>query len=149
MSHELFHPETDAEILACLPVMQALRPHLQHGPAFVAQVRRQADHGYRLLALRDGGEVLACAGYRVTESLLRGRFLYVDDLVTRADQRSRGHGERLLQALVAEARAAGCSALVLDSGLDNRHAHRFYLRQRLDIRAFRFAIELAEDRTRR
>lgn len=138
----LFHPETDAEVLACLPVMQELRPHLREGDAFVAQVRRQADHGYRLLALRRGGEILACAGYRVTESLVRGRFLYVDDLVTRNDERSRGHGERLLHALVAEARAAGCRTLVLDSGLDNRHAHRFYLRQRLDIRAFRFAMEL-------
>lgn len=62
--------------------------------------------------------------------------------MTRQDQRSRGHGERLLHALVAEARVAGCRALVLDSGLDNPQAHRFYLRQRLDIRAFRFAMEL-------
>ena len=140
---ELFQLQTDAEILACLPVMRELRPHLRDGDAFVAQVRRQADQGYRLLALRDDGEVLACAGYRLTDSLLRGRFLYVDDLVTRKDQRSRGHGERLLHALVAEARVAGCSALVLDSGLDNPQAHRFYLRHRLAIRAFRFALELS------
>jgi len=31
---------------------------------------------------------------------------------------------------------------VLDSGVDNVGAHRFYMRQGLDIRAFRFARAL-------
>jgi len=35
-----------------------------------------------------------------------------------------------------------CHALVLDSGVDNVGAHRFYMRQGLDIRAFRFARAL-------
>src|SRR5215472_9451918 len=100
--------ESEAEIRACLPVLRELRPHLGDDADCLAQIRRQAEQGYRLLAVWRGETVVACAGYRVSESLIRGRFLYVDDLVTRAEERSRGHGERLLQALAEIARAEDC-----------------------------------------
>jgi GNAT superfamily N-acetyltransferase len=134
--------DSDAEIAACFPVMRELRPPLADAPSFVAQVKRQAEHGYRLLALWRGGHVVACAGYRVSENLVRGRHLYVDDLVTTASERSQGHGDRLFDALVAETRRAGCRWLVLDSGLDNGAAHRFYFRRRLTVAAFRFALPI-------
>lgn len=42
---ELFHPQTDDELLACLPVMQALRPHLRDGVAFLVQVAARPTRG--------------------------------------------------------------------------------------------------------
>jgi len=134
--------ESDAAIAACFPIMRELRPLLADAPSFVAQVKRQATHGYRLLALWRGEAVVACAGWRVSENLIRGRHLYVDDLVTTASERSQRHGDRLFDALVAEARRADCRWLVLDSGLENGAAHRFYFRRRLSIAAFRFALPL-------
>jgi ribosomal protein S18 acetylase RimI-like enzyme len=134
--------ETDQALAACFGVMRQLRPHLTDAASFVAQVHRQEAHGYRVLALWDGARVVACAGYRVSENLIRGRHMYVDDLVTDASARSRGHGDLLFDALVAEARRQDCRCLVLDSGLDNGAAHRFYFRRRLTIAAFRFALPL-------
>ncbi len=136
------HADTDVEIGACLGVMKELRPHLGDATAFVAQIRRQMAAGYRLLALWRGDRVVACAGYRVQENLIRGRHLYVDDLVTTAEERSRGHGERLFEALIAEACAQDCGWLVLDSGVNLAKAHRFYFRQRMTITAFRFGLPL-------
>jgi GNAT superfamily N-acetyltransferase len=136
---------SDAEIEACFPVMRELRPPLADAPSFLAQVRRQAEHGYRLLALWRGagmGQVVACAGYRVSENLIRGRHLYVDDLVTTAAERSRRHGDALFDALLAEARRQDCRWFVLDSGLENGAAHRFYFRRRMTLAAFRFALPL-------
>jgi ribosomal protein S18 acetylase RimI-like enzyme len=134
--------ESEAEIRACLPVLRELRPHLGEDAACLAQIRRQAAQGYRLLALWRGELVVACAGYRVSENLIRGRFLYVDDLVTRAGERSQGHGERLLHALADLARELDCRAITLDTGLDNNRGQRFYLRHGLDIVAFRLARPL-------
>ena len=37
------------------------------------------------------------------------------------------------------ARAAGCSVLDLDSGVQRRDAHRFYMREGLTISSFHFA----------
>jgi ribosomal protein S18 acetylase RimI-like enzyme len=138
----LAHAETDDEIAACFPVMKELRTHLSGADELVARVRRQQRDGYRLLALWDGGRAVACAGYRITENLVRGAFLYVDDLVTATDERSLGLGAKLLTAIEGEARSRGLRNIVLDSNLQNGRAHRFYFRQGFAIRSFRFARTL-------
>ena len=135
--------ETDDAIAACFPVMVQLRPHLAAGD-FVSRVRRMQGEGYHLAARHDAaGTVHACAGFRVMEMLhADGRVLYVDDLVTDAAARSCGHGEALLAWLTAQARAAGCRRLDLDSGVQRHDAHRFYLRQRMAIVSHHFSLRL-------
>lgn len=134
--------ETDAAIAACHPVVAELRPHIATPEALVEQVRRQAAEGYRLAYVEDGGRPVACAGYRIVEMLAHGRFLYVDDLVTLASERSRGHGDALLDWLEAEARRAGCRSLQLDSGTQRTAAHRFYFRKRMVVNSFHFWMAL-------
>lgn len=132
---------SDDEIARCLPVMAQLRPYLDAGDAeaFVARVRRMQGTGF-LLAYRadDAGVVRAVAGYRYLEQLVRGRTLYVDDLVTDADARSTGHGAALLEWLYGEACAARCNALTLDSGVQRHQAHRFYFREGMHVVGFHF-----------
>ena len=81
---------TPDEILRCFAVMAELRPHLKE-PEFLARVQRQQRAGYHLACLSEKGKVLALAGYRFSESLSWGKFMYVDDLVTAEKSRSRGH----------------------------------------------------------
>ncbi|WP_338758935.1 GNAT family N-acetyltransferase [Massilia sp. METH4] len=123
--------ESEEDYLASFAVMQELRPHLGDAAAFAEQARRQAGQGYRLLAAWQDGQIRALAGYRVQENLIYGRFLYVDDLVTSARARGQGLGARLIGALREEAREQACSHLVLDTGLANALAQRFYYRQGL------------------
>ena len=140
-----FRDVGEAEIGACYELMRQLRPHLKSQEEFIARWRRQSADGYRILALwgEDGNPgPRALAGYRVTENLVHGKFLYVDDLVAEKAERSRGYGARLLDKLKAEGRALGCNKLVLDTGLDNYLAHRFYFRQGLLAQALRFNIPL-------
>jgi GNAT superfamily N-acetyltransferase len=132
---------SDDEILACHPVMAQLRPHVPAAD-FVTRVRRQQEQGYRLAALHREAHVVAVAGYRLGENLSAGRHLYVDDLVTDAGLRSAGHGGALFDWLVGQARAAGCAALLLDSGVQRHAAHRFYLARRLEIRSHHFVLPL-------
>jgi GNAT superfamily N-acetyltransferase len=128
---------TDADIEACYPVMAQLRPHV---PAedFVTRVRRMETTGYRLASIGDGGMVRAVAGYRFLDQLVRGKVLYVDDLVTDEAARSQGYGEALIAWLHAHAREEGCTALELDSGVHRDSAHRFYFRHRMTITAYHF-----------
>lgn len=122
---------SDLDYQACFDVMRELRPHLCDVAAFTEQVRRQAAQGYRLLAAWQDDQVKALAGYRIQESLLYGRFLYVDDLVTSADARRHRLGEKLIDALREAARGQGCANFVLDTGLGNALGQRFYFRQGL------------------
>lgn len=138
--------ESDSDIAACFPVMRQLRPQLIHDD-FTARVRRQMSAGYRLVSLSEAGVVRAVAGYRISENLAWGRFLYVDDLVTDESRRSRGHGRALLAWLHDEARRQGCVQLHLDSGKRRVDAHRFYLREGFDDAGLHFAkTALAEER---
>lgn len=127
----LEHVETEAQRLASFDVMKELRPHLADDESFAAQVARQAGEGYRLLAAWQDGQVAGLAGYRLQENLIYGRFIYVDDLVVSSRVRSRQIGQRLLDAVRGEARRLGCNRLVLDTGLANSMAQRFYFRQGL------------------
>ena len=133
--------ETDADIVRCFPVMAQLRPHLVAAD-FVGRVRRMRTEGFCLAFLEDEGVVRAVAGYRFYDKLFSGRNLYVDDLVTDAASRSRGHGAALLAWLAAEARRRGCVQLELDSGVQRFDAHRFYFRERMHVSAYHFVTAL-------
>jgi GNAT superfamily N-acetyltransferase len=132
---------TRDEILRCFPVMAELRPHLKEAE-FVARVQRQQRAGYHLACLSEKGNVLALAGYRYSESLSWGKFMYVDDLVTAEKARSRGHGQKLIKWLINQAKARDCDQFHLDSGVQRFGAHRFYLASRMDIIAHHFAMKL-------
>ncbi len=133
--------QTDSEIARCFPIMQQLRPHLFESE-FVTRVRTMQQAGFYLAALEVDGTVAAVAGYRFLEKLFSGRNLYVDDLVTDGQQRSRGHGAALLNWLYAQAQTHDCTQLELDSGVQRFEAHRFYFRERLHISAYHFVIKL-------
>lgn len=133
---------TDDELRAAFAVMKQLRPHLDED-AFVAQARRQQRaHDWKLAVRFDGERAVACAGYRIGEWLAWGKALCVDDLVTDERARSSGHGDALFEWLCAAAREAGCAQLHLDSGVQRFGAHRFYLRNRMDITSHHFARRL-------
>jgi len=139
MMPELHHVETDRDIAACFAVLRQLRPSLEDAAELVGRVRRQQETGYRLLAAWDGARVVGAAGYRIQEILIRGPFVYVDDLVVLDEDRSQRWGARLLDQLTVYAEQAGCARLVLDTGLSNALAQRFYFRAGLLPGALRFA----------
>jgi GNAT superfamily N-acetyltransferase len=126
------------ELTACHPVMRQLRTHLDQS-AFLNNVKRMRMDGYRLVYLADP-DVRAVAGYRKMELLATGTILYVDDLVTASEFRSRGYGRHLLAWLFEEARRLDCQYLELDSGLQRLDAHRFYEREGMKKTAFHFSI---------
>ncbi len=103
--------------------------------------RQQEDSGYEFAYLTDG-TVKAVAGFRISECLAWGKFLYVDDLVAGSGDRSRGYGGILFDWLVGYAREAGCDEFHLDSGVQRFDAHRFYLRKRMAIEAHHFGLKL-------
>ena len=131
---------TESEIRATFPVMKQLRTHLTEDK-YVEMVQRQRElHSYHVVAVIENGRIQAVAGYRITECLAFGHFLYVDDLITDERARSKNHGRELMAWLVDEAKKHGCGQLHLDSGVQRHAAHRFYLRERMDITAYHFAL---------
>ena len=134
--------ETDEQIAATYDVMRQLRPHLSR-EEYVPLVRgMMASDGFRLAAVTDEGQVRAVAGYRYMTMLYCGRLLYLDDLVSDEQSRSRGYGRALLDWLKEEGRREGCTELQLISRTTREGAHRFYFREGFGIECFQFRTRL-------
>jgi GNAT superfamily N-acetyltransferase len=130
------------EIIECFPVITELRPHLEL-TEFLTQVQRQQQQfNYQLVYFQVDETVQAVAGFRISESLAWGKFLYIDDLVSKSGDRSKGYGGELFDWLIDYARTENCQQLTLDSGVQRFAAHRFYLRQRMEITSHHFTIKL-------
>lgn len=135
--------------LAAVALLE-LRPHLGTPEALLDRVKAQRATGYRLAGSWERGDpdAAAVAGFRVAENLAWGRLLHVDDLITRAALRGRGHADAVMTWLAGEAAREGCDELHLDSGVgpERADAHRFYFRHGMRITSYHFATRLPSGR---
>jgi GNAT superfamily N-acetyltransferase len=135
------------ETLLAYAAMRELRPHVDSETEFVARVNDvQRPGGYRLVASFEPGDSIAAAaaGFRISDMLAWGRYLYVDDLVTRESARRAGHATGLLDWLRTEAERNGCDSFQLDSASHRHDAHRLYLRWGLSITGHHFGRVLRD-----
>lgn len=133
---------TEKEIDACYDVMSELRTHIARED-FLPRVRRQMEgFDYRLVYLEDEGEVKAVAGIRISEWLHGGKYVEIDDLVSKSGERSKGYGGKLFDWVVDFAKVEECDHVRLLSGVQRFDAHRFYLAKRMNIEAHYFTVKL-------
>ena len=135
--------KTPEEILKCTEVMQALRSQLNK-ENIVPILHDMMTRGYHLVFIEEDGKAVCASGYRFTEHLHWGKAIYVDDLSTLDGYRKKGYARALLDYIVAEAKAAHCREVHLDSGLTPQRydAHRMYLKYGFNITSHHFALKL-------
>jgi GNAT superfamily N-acetyltransferase len=133
---------SDEEVRATYPVMSQLRPEIKKSDYVGLVALQRTEGGFQLAVLWEFGQITCVAGFRVCRSLGWGKYLYVDDLVTDEQYRSRGAGQTMFEWLVERARLLQCQELRLDSAVYRREAHRFYFRERMDIACFHFRLKL-------
>ncbi|MEC7823062.1 MAG: GNAT family N-acetyltransferase [Pseudomonadota bacterium] len=134
---------SDNEIEKCFDVMSELRPHLERSK-FLHTVREMESHGFKLAYIEDANTVVAVAGYRIAQNLFLGKHLYIDDIVTSQNIRSKGYGDTLYKWLRKKAQNTGCTHIHLDSAVHRGDTHRFYFRQGLTISSFHFREKLVD-----
>jgi len=69
------------------------------------------------VAIEDGGRIVAVMGYRFLSDFVRGKHVYVDDLVSTESARSKGLGAELLKFAEDVAARSGCKSLRLCTGI--------------------------------
>lgn len=133
--------KSEQEILDCYSVMAELRPHLKHDD-FVLTIKRLGETARLQLAYLNNGGVKAVAGFRISEWLAGGKYLEIEDLVTKSDERSKGYGGDLFDWLVKHAEENNCDHIRLVSRVTRFDAHRFYQNKRMIIDAYYFSRQL-------
>ena len=132
--------ESDEDLERVSDVLLELRPAFDRD-SLIERIRLQQSEGYQVACVEADGAVLCVAGFVVGWKLAWGKHIYVDDLVTASDARSRGAGAAMIEWLKSHARSLGCEQLHLDSGVQRFAAHRFYLRARFVISSHHFSID--------
>ncbi len=123
---EIVELTTEAELREGYAVMLELRTQLDE-TQYMALLAEMQPRGYRQFAVRDDvGNIVAMAGIFFNVNLYYGHYLWVYDLITTANARSKGYGQALLGHLEQLARAADCDTIALSSGMQRLDAHRFY-----------------------
>jgi GNAT superfamily N-acetyltransferase len=134
--------KSDSEIMLTFSTVNQLRPHLLRDYYLDKIKQLQDKYGYTIVAVIEDDEVKAAAGYRITESLAWGNYLYLDDLITNETSRRNGYAKMLLDWLINQAQINNCEQFHLDSGVQRHDAHRFYLKNRLDISCHHFQMSV-------
>ena len=137
----LKHLETADEIRSSFRAFTILRPKLDE-ETFVEQALRQLQQGYKVTAIVEGDQVVSAAGYRFSESLGWGKFIYIDDLVTHPDARGKGYAGQLLDYIHQLALENNCDSIHLDSGHSRYDAHRLYLNHKFIMTSHHFRRQL-------
>ena len=114
------------DINDCYVIIKQLHTELTHSE-YLKTMERLSGSEYKLVALYVDGVAKSVAGFHIGESFAWKKYLYVDDMVTDEESRSRGFGEKLLSWIEAYAAEAQCEQLHLDSRVIRHGAHKFYM----------------------
>ncbi|SES44511.1 GNAT family N-acetyltransferase [Psychrobacillus sp. OK032] len=114
------------EIIEAFPIMKQLRTHLDESTYLELVLEAQEVDRYKMLALFYEDKIVAVTGFKPMTTLYYGRFVWVCDLVTDTNIRSKGYGEKLLTHVHEWARENKYESVALSSGLQRTNAHRFY-----------------------
>lgn len=130
------------ELERCFPVMNELRPHLTVYSYLELYAKAHEADGYEIVALENENQVLAVMGYRILYDYVRGKHLYIDDLVATEKFRSQGLGAKLLAHAEVIARDQVCNSLRLATGIENALGKKFYEREGWTLRSVTYVKNL-------
>ena len=115
------------------PALVALYQHLNPGdaPPTAEAVRAVFAHpGLRHFGLDLGGQLIASCNLAVIPNLTRGGQAYgvIENVVTHADHRGRGHGQAVVRHAIEQAWGSGCYKVVLTTSRKDPAVWAFYER---------------------
>lgn len=117
--------ETPEEWREAWPLILDLRPEFNETD-FLAWREGLLSEGYVLWGAEFEGRIVSIAGVTILPHVSRRRDLWLHDMATLPEMRSRGFGRRLIDHLVEFAKRRGCTLVVVHSHPDDHEAHRFY-----------------------
>jgi len=118
--------QTNEEFIEAFQVIKQLRTHLDEATYLDLVNEARVKDRYHMIALYNGGEIVAVVGFKPMTTLYYGRFIWVCDLVTDQKIRSKGYGKKLLSYVHSLAIEEGYENIALSSGLQRVEAHHFY-----------------------
>ncbi len=142
MEKRIFTVNGKNDLERCYPVMKELRPQLTFEDYLSIYEQSHSADGYEIVAIENENRIRAVMGYRFLSDFVRGKHVYIDDLVSTESARSQGLGAELLKFAEELARTNGCKSLRLCTGLENEGGMKFYDRNGWKKRSFAYVKKI-------
>jgi len=114
-----------SEAEQAFPIISQLRPHLSLDE-YISTVKLMEDNGYKIICVFGNGKIVSYAGFARLVNLYYGEHIWVYDLITDENERSKGYGRLLLAYIEEYAKSNRLNCVALSSGIQREDAHRFY-----------------------
>ena len=124
------------------PIMKELRTYLSKDLFFQLYKTLSKESNYILVGIFENNHLAGFVGYRYTSDFIRGKHLYIDDLIIKKSLRSKGLGTKLLNFLVDESRKRGVHTIRLNTHKDNTRAINFYKDQGFENTSLSFELNI-------
>ncbi len=116
---------TRQQYMEAFPILSQLRTDLEEN-TFLELLQEMQKDGYLLYGLYANKELVSVAGLAWRINFYSKKHIFIYDLVTDQQHRSKGYGDRLLEYIHKLARENGAQYVALESGIQRLDAHRFY-----------------------
>lgn len=135
--------KTPSDLEKLYPLLAELRTHLTYESFLDIYHHAHKNDQYELVGFFEEDNVIALIGYRVLYDFVRGRHLYIDDLITNEIVRSQGLGAKVLEFAEEKARELKCTGgLRLCAGIENAGGIKFYEKNGWKARALAFVKKI-------
>ena len=135
--------QTQSDLENMYPLLVELRPHLTYENFLDSYNNAHKNDQYELVGFYEDDNLIALIGYRVLYDFVRGRHLYIDDLITSVTVRSKGLGAKVLEFAEEKAHELNCTGgLRLCVGLENTRGIKFYEKNGWKARTFAYTKKI-------
>ncbi|MFE7083516.1 GNAT family N-acetyltransferase [Priestia megaterium] len=116
---------TQDQFLEAFPIVNQLRTDLTE-QSYLELLKQMKQSGYKLFALYKERSIVTVAGISLQINFYNKKYVFVYDLITDTEHRSKGYGYKLLRYIDEWAKSNGAKYIALESGIQRIDAHKFY-----------------------
>lgn len=129
------------EMLPHYDLLLQLNPNVGR-KSYESMLKEMIPKGYGMVLVMAGDKCIGLSGYWINTMLWCGKYIEMDNVIIDKNYRSKGIGKLLLDWITEKGKKEGCKSIGLDAYVENKGAHKFYLREGFIIKGFHFIKEI-------
>ena len=133
---------TKTEIALAFPILTQHHKHISEEDFSKCIDEILSEQNYQMISSYIGEELVGIAGYWVLTRFYSGKYVQVGNMVVDEKHRNLGIGKTMLEFIEDEGKRQGCQHFILDSRLDNKKSHDFYLREGFEVMGYHFMKDI-------
>ena len=134
--------DSKVEITLAFPILIQHHKHINEEDFLKYIDEILAEKNYQMIGAYIEETLVGIAGYWILTRFYSGRYVQVGNMVVDENYRSLGIGKTMLNFIENEGKKRDCQHFILDSRLDNKKSHDFYLREGFEIMGYHFMKDL-------